>query len=397
MTLTSSGTTANNESNSGLELTSDELALLRGCGDNQILKWDSTDDDWNCENDSTGGAGSDDFDGIYQTSIDNTNLTMEIDSTTGLTFNMTTTGDFIIQDNGTTTATFGNAGDIDLTAQQGAADALRLISEAGGIDISAGSGTGDIDILSGDAINLTAVGGNISLSSGTGQSTASGLTVDTSGDLTVGDNDLFVDISAGNVGIGTTGPQYRLQVGGRAGGVDGGSGAMFDNGGAGQREVLTLSAVRSAGVEGANNDEAQIRFLSSVNDDGGGTQFLLGSIGILAENAADTVRDGAIVFRPGDNEALTERMRITSAGNVGIGDTSPEDKLDIEDSDLGYNFLFGSGGITFSTSGTSGINTDSFGQLSFTSSQGAADALELISTAGNNRGVLLNNRRSQLN
>ena len=435
VTLTTTGGDGADNSNSGLELLSDELTLLKGCTADQVLKWDDTNALWECQNDNNSG-GATALDALLAASTDDTAVQsgdntiiwewaltsatskaftigesaastggsgdqalVEITTLTNSTasplqvtaggtgagdiwFDLTGTSDLEIRDNGTAIATFGNAGDIDLTAQQGAADALRLISEAGGIDISAGSGTGDIDILSGDAINLTAVGGNISLSSGTGQSTASGLTVDTSGDLTVGDNDLFVDISAGNVGIGTTGPQYRLQVGGRAGGFDGGSGAMFDNGGAGQREVLTLSAVRSAGVEGANNDEAQIRFLSSVNDDGGGTQFLLGSIGILAENAADTVRDGAIVFRPGDNEALTERMRITSAGNVGIGDTSPEDKLDIEDANLGYNFLFGSGGITFSTSGTSGINTDSFGQLSFTSSQGAADALELISTAG---------------
>src|SRR3989344_3872270 len=46
------------QSASGLETESDGLSLLQGCGDNQILKWDETDDDWNCEDDATGGAGS---------------------------------------------------------------------------------------------------------------------------------------------------------------------------------------------------------------------------------------------------------------------------------------------------------------------------------------------------
>ena len=82
-----------------------------------------------------------------------------------------------------------------------------------------------------------------------------------------------------------------------------------------------------------------------------------------------------------DNGANTQ---ITNAnnGNLGIGDATPDDALDIDGAKLGYNFLFGSSGITFSTSGTSGINVDTFGQLSLTSNQGAASALELIATAG---------------
>ncbi|HEV8601461.1 MAG TPA: hypothetical protein VGQ87_02575, partial [Patescibacteria group bacterium] len=51
------------QSASGLERQSDGLTLLQGCGDNQILKWDEIDDDWNCEDDLT-GAGSASLDSL---------------------------------------------------------------------------------------------------------------------------------------------------------------------------------------------------------------------------------------------------------------------------------------------------------------------------------------------
>jgi len=43
---------------SGMEFESTELTLLQGCSDNQILKWDETQDDWNCESDGGGGGGT---------------------------------------------------------------------------------------------------------------------------------------------------------------------------------------------------------------------------------------------------------------------------------------------------------------------------------------------------
>lgn len=45
------------QSDSGLELVGSRLTLIRGCADNEILKWDETQDDWNCEADDAGGAG----------------------------------------------------------------------------------------------------------------------------------------------------------------------------------------------------------------------------------------------------------------------------------------------------------------------------------------------------
>ncbi|MFC1649918.1 MerR family transcriptional regulator, partial [Patescibacteria group bacterium] len=56
--VTTSGTTGTSSANSGLETASDGLSLLRGCSDNEILKWDAGSSVWGCEADTGAGASS---------------------------------------------------------------------------------------------------------------------------------------------------------------------------------------------------------------------------------------------------------------------------------------------------------------------------------------------------
>ncbi len=51
---TTAGTVAGTGSNSGLVVAADGLSLLRGCANNQILKWSTTGPQWNCAADATG-------------------------------------------------------------------------------------------------------------------------------------------------------------------------------------------------------------------------------------------------------------------------------------------------------------------------------------------------------
>jgi len=53
---TTTGTTSTTSSNSGLETTDEGVRIVGGCSDDQILKWDSTANTWNCEADTGGGA-----------------------------------------------------------------------------------------------------------------------------------------------------------------------------------------------------------------------------------------------------------------------------------------------------------------------------------------------------
>ena len=110
--LTSSGTTGLTSSNSGLEVGSNGLTLLKGCTDNYILKYTDA-GGWACAQDNATG-------GITANSLDFTDLkdALTLDATTTISFgntnyglvftnnssgnevhNLTSTGDFIISKN----------------------------------------------------------------------------------------------------------------------------------------------------------------------------------------------------------------------------------------------------------------------------------------------------------
>lgn len=58
LSLSASGTSSTISSNSGLELSSSGLGMLRGCSDGELLKWNSSTSVWECSVDTSGGGGS---------------------------------------------------------------------------------------------------------------------------------------------------------------------------------------------------------------------------------------------------------------------------------------------------------------------------------------------------
>ena len=127
--------------------------------------------------------------------------------------------------------------------------------------------------------------------------------------------------SAGNVGIGTDNPQGKLHI---------------SSGTSGDCELII-----EADTDNNNeNDNPRILF----RQDGGNDLSAIGS-GInegTANNAlvlANSVSvNGGIIFKTNNNDAgyteATEKLRITSAGNVGIGTTAPASKLHVEGNSL---------------------------------------------------------------
>jgi hypothetical protein len=132
---------------------------------------------------------------------------------------------------------------------------------------------------------------------------------------------------SGSVGIGTSSPNGRLAVN------TGGSNqiAFFNNStSGGTYNIISLNGSYSEGT--------------NMSIQGGG----VGDANLYVNSGYTSSTSGDIIFRNGGTSIYTERMRITSAGNVGIGTSSPSGisagftTLDIEGSN-GGGFKFGNG------------------------------------------------------
>jgi hypothetical protein len=108
--------------------------------------------------------------------------------------------------------------------------------------------------------------------------------------------------SAGNVGIGTTSPDFTLDI----------TNTTFGN-----QLRLHRSSIASGG------------FLTLSANDSAANKHDYARIGAIVESSTSGSEDGALVFQTSLNAILTERMRITSTGNVGIGTTLPVSSLNI--------------------------------------------------------------------
>ena len=118
--------------------------------------------------------------------------------------------------------------------------------------------------------------------------------------------------SSGNVGIGTASPDSKLEVYNST--VSGNTQIHVHNDKAGDAAVLLLEGKRTS-----LNDTGQLIYANSGNN----------VAKIDARSAGD---DGALRFfvsASGTGSNMSEAMSISTAGNVGIGTSSPSQKLDV--------------------------------------------------------------------
>jgi len=157
----------------------------------------------------------------------------------------------------------------------------------------------------------------------------------------------------GNIGIGTTSPGYTLDVNGgfRVGNATSTAGIVFDPS-TGNVGIGTTTMTNKLNVAGAVSSSSYFVNGNLVFGNGVGmyhsanTRDLYG-FGTITPNGAyplslssgnETYNDGYINF----NTAGSERVRIDSAGNVGIGTTTPTVALEIGGETLGGNVLLNS-------------------------------------------------------
>src|SRR3989344_5814895 len=157
-------------------------------------------------------------------------------------------------------------------------------------------------------------GGNLVINEG-------GLDSDTRIEASGAPNAFFVDGSNGNVDIGTATPQSLLDVQGPVG-----TGAT----GAG---ILTLATKELTIVDG--DELGRINFNAPLESDGSDSILAGAAIwGEADDTFSATVNSTELVFGTETTSAAVERMRIDSAGNVGIGTASPLAKLTIQKSSM---------------------------------------------------------------
>ena len=138
----------------------------------------------------------------------------------------------------------------------------------------------------------------------------------TGNDLILGteaQNDMIhLDDATGNIGIGATSPSSTLEI------QDG----LTTTG-----AVLTLATKEPSVV--ANDVLGRINFQAPL-DTGADSDLVGASIHALATDTfSDTVNATDLIFSTGASEAAAEKVRITSAGYVGIGTAAPASTLHV--------------------------------------------------------------------
>jgi hypothetical protein len=208
--------------------------------------------------------------------------------------------------------------------------------------------------LSGSLKVLTdGLGNNSTLSLSTAAASIAG-TLAVTGNATFDTNTLFVDAAANEVGIGTITPSAKLDV-------DGTSYMLVANNSVGNRKILfgVDAAVGEPAIQGAlSNDTARklllnpaggeiiiganvsdlTRTLAVVGTSGLAVQYASASGTYLdiTPNAANGLVTLTADARTGSfpdmtfRTSATERMRILSTGNVGIGTSAPAQKLAVD-------------------------------------------------------------------
>ena len=243
-----------------------------------------------------------------------------------------------------------NAGNVGI----GTTSPAATLSTAGNEYTTGGLGVGLLNTATGtiqSAGNILG-GGTLALSGTTGTTT-----IAAGQGFMIGGSHFVVQQGSGNVGIGTTTPSQALTIQSSYSGLriaDYGT-AAYDY------PILMFEGSGSAPVD------SQLS-LANSNDPYFPSQFQLysSSVGGLSLRAGNNGAEPIIFY----TNNISERMRITNAGNVGIGTTSPADLFSVS----GDGYFTGGLGV--------GVDNASAGTLQTTGNGAIGGTLALNGTSG---------------
>ena len=213
------------------------------------------------------------------------------------------------------------ATDSDLTLDTASYSKRIIIPKSTGDDV-------DLDALSGRLIIGDPAAGHLAID---------GNEIQVKSDPTTAAN-LYLMADGGNVGIGTSVPKNTVQI--SHAGADGNNGLLI------VREDASTSAADLLGGIGFDSTDGNVP--SSVTEASAFIAAYAAEAHATTDKGADLVF-GTSAIDDNDDTASHERMRITDAGNVGIGTNDPKLPLDVLEMGgliCGYTALNGNNGAT---------------------------------------------------
>jgi hypothetical protein len=236
------------------------------------------------------------------------------------------------------------------------ADSITMLSV-----VNAGTDTNKFLVLSSSGVVNFRTGAELAsdIGAGTGTVTGSGTATrvafwdgesGASTALTSNAN-LFWDNTNDRLGIGTASPTQNLEVNG---GFQAKSVLLKLNGTSTSKKYLQIDG---GGGSGSVSGQAAVGFRPI----GAGTNVHASIEGLENGNGSYTTNMTFNTNGSNSDSAPTERMRITSAGNVGIGTTSPSEKLQVNGTvrATSYKSSDGSAGVTSTFTVRNGNNSAS--------------------------------------
>jgi len=230
------------------------------------------------------------------------------------------------------------------------ADSITMLSV-----VNAGTDTNKFLVLSSGGVVNFRTGSELAsdIGAGTGTVTGSGTATRVafwSGSTALSSSEnLYWDSDNGRLGVGTDSPTQTLEVNG---GFQAKSVLLKLSGTSTSKKYLQIDG---NGASGSISGQAAVGFRPI----GAGTNVHASIEGLENGNGSYTTNMTFNTNGSNSDSAPTERMRITSGGDVGIGTNDPQEKLDVNGTvqATGYNSSDGSSGTTSTFTVRNGANS----------------------------------------